>query len=87
MDFPDNVTVAPNGHLMVCEDRYSDTLRNHLRGVTPEGKVYTIARNVYRDNAELAGVCFSPDGGTLFINIYTPGITLAVTGPWNSLKT
>ncbi len=86
MDFPDNLTVAPNGHLLVCEDRYSDTLKNHLRGVTPEGKVYTLARNVYRDNAELAGVCFSPDGGTMFINIYWPGITLAVQGPWASLK-
>ncbi|MDO9223189.1 MAG: DUF839 domain-containing protein [Caulobacter sp.] len=86
LDYPDNLTVAPNGHLMVCEDRYSDTLRNHLRGVTPEGKVYTVGRNVYKDNAELAGVCFSPDGGTLFVNIYTPGITLAVTGPWASLK-
>lgn len=86
MDYPDNLTVAPNGHLMVCEDRYSDTLRNHLKGVTPEGKVYTLARNVYRDNAELAGVCFSPDGGTLFLNVYWPGITLAIQGPWQALK-
>lgn len=86
MDYPDNLTVAPNGHLMVCEDRYSDTLRNHLKGVTPEGKVYTLARNVYRDNAELAGVCFSPDGGTMFVNIYWPGITVAVQGPWAALK-
>ena len=31
-------------------------------------------------------VCFSPDGGTLFVNIYTPGITLAITGPWGALK-
>jgi len=30
----------------------------------------------------LAGACFSPDGTTLFVNIYEPGITLAVTGPW-----
>jgi secreted PhoX family phosphatase len=87
MDYPDNLTVAPNGHLIVCEDRYSDTLKNHLKGVTPEGKVYTLARNVYRDNAELAGVCFSPDGGTMFLNIYWPGITLAIQGPWASLKT
>ena len=86
LDYPDNITVAPNGHLMVCEDHYSEVLRNHLRGITPEGKVYAIGRNVYKDNAELAGVCFSPDGGTLFVNIYTPGITLAVTGPWASLK-
>jgi len=86
LDFPDNITIAPNGHLIVAEDRYSDSLKNHLRGVTPEGKVYTIARNAYRDNAELAGVCFSPDGSTLFVNTYFPGITLAVTGPWAGLR-
>lgn len=87
LDYPDNITIAPNGHLIVAEDRYSATLKNHLKGVTPAGKVYTIGRNAYRDNAELAGVCFSPDGSTLFVNIYFPGITLAVTGPWGSLKT
>lgn len=86
LDYPDNLTIAPNGHLLVCEDRYSNTLRNHLRAITPEGKVYTIGRNVYRDNAELAGVCFSPDGSTLFVNIFWPGITLAITGPWGALK-
>ena len=85
-DYGDNLTVAPWGHLIVCEDRYSDTKRNHIRGVTPEGKVYTIARNVFRENAELAGVCFSPDGSTLFVNIYWPGITLAITGPWGGRK-
>jgi secreted PhoX family phosphatase len=35
-------------------------------------------------NSELAGACFSPDGSTMFVNIQTPGVTLAVTGPWNS---
>ena len=25
---------------------------------------------------------FSPDGRVLFVNLYTPGITLAITGPW-----
>jgi len=87
IDYADNLTVAPWGHLIVCEDRYSDVKRNHLKGVTPEGKVYTIARNVFRDNAELAGVCFAPDGRTMFINIYWPGITLAVRGPWETLRT
>ncbi|SMP56927.1 PhoX family protein [Noviherbaspirillum suwonense] len=32
--------------------------------------------------AELAGACFDPSGRTLFANIYTPGITVAITGPW-----
>ena len=87
LDMGDNIAVSPWGHLIVCEDRYSDTERNHLKGVTPDGKVYTLGRNVFRDNAELAGACFSPDGTTLFVNIQLPGITLAITGPWASLKT
>ncbi|NEX92094.1 alkaline phosphatase PhoX [Caulobacter sp. 17J65-9] len=85
-DYGDNLTIAPWGHLIVCEDRYSDNLRNHLRGVTPDGKIYTIGRNVFRENAELAGVCFSPDGTTMFVNIYWPGVTLAITGPWDRLR-
>lgn len=32
--------------------------------------------------AELAGACFDPTGRTLFCNIYSPGITVAITGPW-----
>ena len=76
----------PWGHVIVCEDRYSDTLRNHLRGVTPQGKVYTLGRNVFTGNSEFAGACFSPDGGALFVNIQNPGITLAITGPWATVK-
>ena len=41
--FGDNLTVAPNGHLIVCEDRTGSKV-NHLRGVTPEGQTYTLAR-------------------------------------------
>jgi hypothetical protein len=35
-------------------------------------------------NRELAGACFSPDGGTLFFNVQQPGMTFAVWGPWSS---
>jgi uncharacterized protein len=40
--------------------------------------------NTAGDNrtAELAGCCFDPTGKYLFVNIYTPGITCAITGPW-----
>ena len=86
MNMADNLAIAPNGHLILCEDNYSDTTRNHLKGVTPNGKVYTIARNVFRGNAELAGAVFSPEGSTLFVNIMFPGITLAITGPWDSVR-
>ncbi len=32
--------------------------------------------------SEWAGACFSKDGQWLFVNIQTPGVTLAITGPW-----
>ena len=87
LNMGDNITVAPWGHLVVCEDNYSDTIRNHLKGVTPDGRVYTIARNVFTGNAEFAGACFSPDGQVLFVNIMYPGMTLAIRGPWTSVRT
>ena len=43
-----------------------------------------IAPGDYR-GAEWAGATFSPDGDTLFVNIQTPGITFAITGPWDAL--
>ena len=79
-NFGDNLIVAPNGHLVVCEDQYTRNVDNHLRGVTPAGEAYPLAR-LHRQT-ELAGACFSPDGKVLFVNVYSPGMTLAVTGPW-----
>ncbi|WP_334031674.1 alkaline phosphatase PhoX [Alteromonas sp. P256] len=81
-NFGDNLTVCPNGHLLVCEDQYTDIVDNHLRGVTPEGEVYNFAK--LHAQTELAGACFSPDGSTLFVNVYSPTKTLAITGPWLS---
>ncbi len=79
-NFGDNLTVAPNGHLIVCEDQYTRNVDNHLRGVTPDGALYDFAR--LHEQTELAGACFSPDGSTLFVNVFSPGKTLAITGPW-----
>ncbi len=79
-NYGDNLTVAPNGHLIVCEDQYTRNVDNHLRGVTPRGELYDFAR--LHLQTELAGACFSPDGSTLFVNVFSPGKTLAITGPW-----
>jgi secreted PhoX family phosphatase len=76
----DNLTVAPWGDLVVCEDRQEDVVR--LVGVTPAGECYTLAHNHVK--GEFAGVTFSPDGSTLFVNLQTAGMTLAITGPWHS---
>ena len=86
MNMADNLTVAPWGHLIVCEDNYSAAIRNHLKGVTPDGKLYTLGRNVFQGNSELCGCVFSPDGAVLFVNIQYPGVTLAITGPWDTVR-
>ena len=74
----DNITFSPWGDIVVCEDENKPP---HLVGITPDGGLYRIARNA-SSYAEFAGASFSPDGSTLFVNIQTPGWTLAITGPW-----
>lgn len=83
---PDNICLAPSGGLMVCEDGNG---AQHVFGVTRGGEVYAMARgrqNIGTPQApewgEFAGVTFSPDGDTMYVNCYTPGTTFAVTGPW-----
>lgn len=78
--FGDNLCIAPFGDLVVCEDQYGETVDNHLRLITPEGDAHAFAR--LRLQTEPAGACFSPDGRTLFVNVYSPTMTLAITGPW-----
>ena len=89
----DNVGIAPWGDLLMCEDNAAPAERvvqhsplNYLRGVTSDGKIYTLGRNRYAGSSELAGACFAPGHPTLSMNIQRPGITLAVTGPWNDLR-
>ena len=79
-NYGDNLCVAPNGHLIVCEDQYTDVVDNHLRGITPAGAPYDFGR--LNMQTELAGACFSPDGKWMFVNAYAPTQTLAITGPW-----
>lgn len=78
--YGDNLTVSPNGHLIVCEDQSGDVSTNHLRGITPAGEAYPLGW--LTAETELAGACWSPDGKTLFVNAYSPTATLAITGPW-----
>jgi secreted PhoX family phosphatase len=80
LEGPDNLTLAPNGDLLVCEDGRGD---DYVVGITPAGKFYRFARDV-QGTSELAGACFSPDGQTFFVNTQNPGITFAIQGPWNS---
>jgi hypothetical protein len=91
LDNPDNLTVSPRGGLVLCEDGGGVQF---VRGLTPSGEIFDFAVNQLND-AEFAGACFSPDGGTLFVNIQgdttgsatdpgvrAGGMTLAIWGPW-----
>ena len=52
-----------------------------MRGITERGQIFDFGPNDLNES-EFAGSTFSPDGETLFVNIQTPGITFAITGPW-----
>ena len=75
----DNLTVAPWGDLILCEDGGD---KQFLIGITPSGRFFKLGKNSL-SNSEFAGACFSPDGSTLFVNIQHQGLTLAITGPWH----
>jgi uncharacterized protein len=96
---PDNIVVTPRGGLLMCEDSSGATTNDaeRLLGLMLSGQVFTFAKNNvnltaspngviqpgdYRQS-EWAGACYSPDGRWLFVNIQSPGITFAITGPWH----
>ncbi|MEM6690520.1 MAG: alkaline phosphatase PhoX, partial [Planctomycetota bacterium] len=98
LNMPDNLCVNPRGGLVICEDgdyggkEYPQ--RMHL--LSQDGRLVPLAVNNMQLNGEKgfsgdfrgrewAGATFSADGDWLFANIQTPGMTLAITGPWDSL--
>ncbi len=88
---PDNICVSPRGGLVLCEDGGG---LEYLHGLTPQGDIFRFCQNNVVLNgerngivgnftgSEFAGATFSPDGRWLFCNIQSPGISLAITGPW-----
>ncbi len=87
MDSPDNICVSPRGGIVICED--GDAVQ-FVRGLTPRGAIFDIARTAMANATELAGPCFSPDGRVLFFNQQgsrthlgtVRGATFALWGPW-----
>ncbi len=83
LDMPDNLTVAPWGDVFLAEDSVGG--EQYVRVLSTDGTVSDFGRNAL-SQSELAGVCFSPDGGTLFVNIYGDALTLAIRGPFRPLS-
>ncbi|MCB9594272.1 MAG: DUF839 domain-containing protein [Sandaracinaceae bacterium] len=82
MDMPDNITASPDGMIYFVEDGEGHDL---LRCVRADGTVVAVGRNA-SSAGEIAGVCFSPDGGTIFVNLQEEGLTLAIRGPFHELR-
>ena len=79
LEMCDNVTMAPWGDLVICEDGKGEQF---VRGVARDGTVYNIAKN--HSGSEFAGACFAPNAPHLFVNIQVDGLTLEITGPWEN---
>lgn len=80
------MTVTPWGTLILAEDGAG---ASHVLSTVPGGPTYAVARNQLNigteaepEFSEFTGPTFSPDGRILFVNIQSPGLTLAITGPW-----
>ena len=82
MEKPDNLTMSPWGDLWFVEDGEGT---DRIMGITPKGTAYEFGRNRFNES-ELSGPCFSPDGRTFFVNLYDPGITVAVWGPFEQWR-
>jgi len=84
LNMPDNICLAGR-NLLICED---NKMKTYLRVLTPRGQVFDLAKNIApgHEIEEFAGVTFSPDGQTLFLNLQVPGMTFAIWGPWERVQ-
>lgn len=92
LDSPDNVTVSPRGGIVLCED--GGRPKQLMHGLTRDGQLFPFAENNIVLNGERNGISGNFTGNEwaganfynqwLFVNIQTPGITFAITGPWEN---
>jgi hypothetical protein len=99
LNMPDNLCVNPKGGLILCEDNafLVDECPHRMFILTQDGQlrlfaqnniVLDVEKNTFKGdfrNQEWCGATFSPDGQWLFVNIQSPGITFAITGPWDAV--
>ena len=98
LNMPDNLCVNPHGGLVLCEDGDygNNELPQRIHLLSQDGELSPLVLNSCRlmgskgffgdfRGKEWAGATFSPDGKWLFANMQTPGITFAITGPWQDV--
>lgn len=82
---PDNLTVAPSGDVLVCED--DDDLQ--ICVLTPQREVAPLLQVVGspHNGSEVAGVAFDPSGERLYFSsqrAFGTGLTYEVSGPFRT---
>lgn len=96
LNAPDNVTVSPRGGLVLCEDGSGREFLHGLTPdgeifkfaennvvLPPEFAASRGYSATDYTGSEWAGATFEPKNGNwLFANLQSPGITIAITGPW-----
>lgn len=90
LDGPDNVTVTPNGDVLVAEDGGD----MQLVVITPQGRVSPLLQVTGQDESEIAGPAFSPDGRRLYFSSQRGqgaggqplGITYEISGPFSAAR-
>lgn len=78
LSMPDNVVVSPWGDVYLAEDGRPPC---GIRCLGRNGALRALASGAL-SGAEVAGLCFSPEGDVLFANLQADGITLAIVGPF-----
>lgn len=82
LDGPDNMTVARDGTMYLCEDGSGGSpgalnYSQRIVGVDHSGGLFNFAHNL-ASTSEFAGACFSPDGHYLYVNIQGDGLTCVI---------
>jgi uncharacterized protein len=87
MTYPDAIEKGPDGGHVICQDG-KEVFPQALYFLSANGKVSNIAQ-INAENepdiySEWSGCSMSPDGQWLFANVYTPGYSVAITGPFDA---
>jgi secreted PhoX family phosphatase len=80
----DNINITPWGDLIICEDNGSNACK--LVGCTPNGTLYPLGRVAGNSSSEIAGICFSPNGQNMYLNIQDEEKTIVVSGDWTKIR-
>jgi secreted PhoX family phosphatase len=77
------VGLTENGHIFTFANNLIDFRAVSAGGMGPYTRPSGTTFSSNSRSQEWAGATFSRDGDWLFVNIQTPGVTFAITGPWH----